>query len=155
MRPKLTVEQFWAKGVRQGQCLIWTGSLSPKGYGKVHWGGRPRRVHRVAWELTNRRPVPTDRVICHNCPDGDNPACFEPTHLWLGTVAENNADKSVKGRAATGQRHSSAKLTPEQVITIRARVATGEVRRIIAADYGVSKSLIDRIANGLNWRHLL
>lgn len=155
MRPKLTVEQFWAKGVRQGECLIWTGSLTPKGYGKVWWGGRDRRVHVVAWELANDRPVPEGRVICHNCPGGDNPACYEPAHLWDGTIAQNNADKSSKGRASTGQRHSSAKLTAEQVHAIRSRAAGGELHRVLADEHGVSISLINHIVAGRNWKHLL
>ncbi len=53
MRPKLTVDQFWAKGVRQGTCLIWTGSTTPKGYGRVYFDSRDRRAHCVAWELEN------------------------------------------------------------------------------------------------------
>ena len=156
MRPKLTVDQFWTKGIRQGACLIWVGSTTPKGYGEVYWNGRSRRVHCVAWELVNGCPVPDGRVICHNCPGGDNPACYEPSHLWTGTVAQNNADKAAKGRASTGQRHSSAKLTETQVLEIRSRLASGRAKqRELAIEYGVSHGLIAHIAVGRNWKHLL
>ncbi len=153
MRPKLTVDQFWAKGVRQGECLIWTGATSVKGYGELHWNGRSRRAHCVAWELENGRPVPAGQVICHDCPGGDNPACYEPTHLWNGTVAQNNADKARKGRAATGQRHASAKLTADQVRAIRGMAGTVK-QRDMAVQFGVSSSLIAHIVNRRNWKHL-
>lgn len=155
MRPKLTVEQFWARGVRQGECLIWAGALTPKGYGLVWWNGRSRRVHCIAWELTNSQPILDGRIICHNCPGGDNPACYEPTHLWDGTVAQNNADKSSKGRASTGERHSSAKLTADQVGEIRVRLAMGEMGSCLAEEYRVSRGLIYHIKAGRNWKHLL
>lgn len=34
-------------------------------------------------------------VVMHSC---DTPACIEPKHLKLGTVADNNRDMAQKGR---------------------------------------------------------
>jgi hypothetical protein len=38
--------------------------------------------------------------VLHHC---DNPPCCEPVCLFLGTHADNNADKAAKGRARNGQ----------------------------------------------------
>lgn len=82
-------------------CLEWTGSTHA-GYGQIAVDGRPVPTHRLAWTL-NRGPIPPDLNVLHHC---DNPPCAdtEPSstypdgHLFLGTQAENLADRDAKGR---------------------------------------------------------
>jgi hypothetical protein len=52
------------------------------------------RAHRFAWIEANG-PVPAGLHVLHTC---DNPLCVRPSHLWLGTQAENLADMTAKGR---------------------------------------------------------
>jgi len=83
-------------------CIEWTGCLDTGGYGQISVNNRMVLVHRLAWELANG-PIPDGLSVLHHC---DNPPCCEtePTegypegHLFLGTHAENNADRSAKGR---------------------------------------------------------
>lgn len=88
--------------------------------------------------------------VCHRC---DNPVCVNPEHLFLGTSAENSADRDAKGRHIThrGSDNVSAKLTEEDVIAIRASDGKGIV---LAAYYGVSPSRISEIRTGKKWRHV-
>ena len=87
---------------RANGCIEWTGTTSPKGYGHIKINGTPRRTHRVAWELAHG-PIPEGVQVLHHC---DNPPCAQtkPTdgypdgHLFLGTNAENMADRDAKGR---------------------------------------------------------
>lgn len=77
---------------------MWTGGLSPSGYGRIKVAGKYLRVHRVAYELFVG-PIPAGLIVMHTC---DNPPCCNPAHLKPGTNAENSADMVAKGRQRNG-----------------------------------------------------
>lgn len=76
-------------------CLEWTGRRLRGAHGVIRGATQNEYTHRVAWELANG-PIPEGVIVCHHC---DNPPCCEPTHLFLGTDADNVADMISKGRA--------------------------------------------------------
>lgn len=79
------------------QCWEWTGCKSQGGYGVIGTrieGRTSTFVHRASWIVKNGA-IPKDKVICHRC---DNPSCFNPDHLWIGTPVENMQDMLEKGR---------------------------------------------------------
>lgn len=82
-------------------CLLWQGAKA-RGYGHVRVpGGRVVLAHRLAFALS-KGPVPEGMVVLHTC---DVPSCINPEHLRLGTQAENNRERGVKGRhGRRGQR---------------------------------------------------
>lgn len=156
--------RFWAKVDRRGpdQCWPWTAYRNKKGYGQIKVGGKYGQVisaHRVAHELLIG-PIPDGLCVCHSC---DNPPCCNPAHFWLGTNAENNADKVAKDRhsklappvkperRARGERSGNAKLTEAAVLAIR---ADDRVHRVIALDYGVDPSLIGLVKKRAIWVHV-
>ena len=90
---------FWAMlpdGVvgAKDECWEWTDGCDGDGYGVVGAGGKTVRAHRVAWEVAHG-PIPDGVHVLHQC---DNPPCINPAHLFLGTQADNMADKVAKGR---------------------------------------------------------
>jgi len=80
-------------------CLVWTGATNDKGYGQRRVDGRVQYVHRLAWE-EEHGPIPDGMKVLHHC---DNPPCYEVTHLFLGTTADNQADMAAKGRSTKGR----------------------------------------------------
>lgn len=99
---KTLEERLWEKIRKAGpdDCWEWTAksrSGSALGYGTIRVAGRLIGAHRLVWELTNG-PIPDDLCVLHEC---DNPPCCNPTHLHLGTRADNMAEKVARGRAAT------------------------------------------------------
>jgi len=149
-------DRFWSR-VRKGDspdaCWLWKGGRLPTGYGKFHPSANVRLyAHRASWEMANGVSVPPGMFVCHRC---DNPPCVNPAHLFLGTPADNVADKCAKGRhrngASSGEKNPNSKLTTVQVIEIRGRLQAGESRRLIAGLFGVSKATIKQIATGRIW----
>ena len=69
----------------------------------INEGRRHVSTHVLAWELHNAEPVPPGMCVMHTC---DNPLCVNPSHLVLGTIADNNADCRAKGRHRGGRRKS-------------------------------------------------
>lgn len=143
-------DRFWSKvDRRHEECWIWTGSLDRLGYGTFWFRGASERAHRVAYELA-RGVAPGPRHVRHDC---DNRACVNPSHLRLGTHAENMRDKSERGRVVTyrGSRNPSAKLTEEQVKEIRRLVAGGATLTSVGHQFGTHRSNVRRIVNREKW----
>lgn len=85
-------------------CIEWAVCRDRFGYGMRKVYGKVRRLHLIAFEEANG-PIPEGRVVRHKW---DNPSCYNPAHLELGTRAENNRDRDVRGRTAKGVRHGSS-----------------------------------------------
>lgn len=131
--------RFWAKVRKTATCWLWQAGASPRGYGKFRPGGRARevRAHRFSWEL-HFGPIPPGLVVCHTC---DTPACVNPAHLALGTVAENNADRTTKGR--DGAYGTTAKAQRPMLV---GRYAMGESPTALGREYGISKQAVIQMA---------
>ena len=51
--------------------------------------------HRIAYEAHHAEPIPDELIVMHTC---DNPRCFNPEHLVLGTNMDNTQDMISKKR---------------------------------------------------------
>lgn len=144
-------ERFWAKVTvgTPGGCWLWNAQRL-FGYGRFKVEGKMRCAHHIAWMLTHGE-IPHGMFLCHRC---DNPGCVNPAHLFLGTHDDNMRDMVAKRRQARGDAHGSAKISARDVRKIRALGMKGEVRRKIAADFGIEHSTVGDILTGRSWAHV-
>lgn len=137
--------RFWKKVVKSGGCWLWTAGLNPSGYGQF-WDVRVRATrgaHRFSYELAAGAP-PGDTCVCHRC---DVRHCVRPSHLFLGTRAENTADARRKGRL--GQT-----LTSSTVRQARSMSRSGVTQRDIAKTLGVTQTAVSQAVRGETWGHV-
>lgn len=138
------------------ECVEFEGArFRSGGYGAVRFNGKTVRAHRLAYCMANGLQLQdiAGMEVRHKC---DNPPCVNPAHLELGTHADNMRDMFSRSRraAAKGSAASKAKLNEKLVTDIRRRLREGEAQPSIAADVGVDRSQISRIATGKTWRHV-
>jgi hypothetical protein len=151
-------ERFWRNVDKSGgedTCWPWTAyrlGVRHDGYGNISVRGSIIKAHRLAFMLTYG-PIGNLNVL-HKC---DNPPCCNPTHLNLGTRAENNHDRDAKGRGARliGESNGFSKLTESDVRKIKSRYSTGfSSYNVLAREFGVSKHQIAHIVKGRQWKHV-
>lgn len=131
-------------------CWEWTASKDKCGYGRLLVDRKARLAHRLSYEFFREKISPGFHV-CHRC---DNPGCVNPEHLFLGTDADNCADRDAKGRRPPpkGTVNGRARLTEKDITEIRA--ANGIRQVDLAKQYGVAQTQISRIRRGEHWRHI-
>ena len=132
------------------KCWNWLGNVRGQ-YGRFSVGPQKTRInfgaHRWAYEYW-RGPVPDGMWVLHTC---DHTECVNPDHLFLGTHADNEADKDRKGRRPIGEKIVKTKLTDAQVREI---FHDKRLHREIAADYGINKSHVSNIKRKHDRRHV-
>lgn len=143
------VARFWAKVQKQDGdgCWLWTDSKTRRGYGRLRVRRRHHHAHRLAWLIHTGKP-PGAKMVLHRC---DNRACVRPDHLFLGTAADNAADRDAKGRGGRGSAMPRAVLTEPAVLAI---LQSREPQRVLAARYGVDQSAISKVRRRVSWRHI-
>lgn len=135
---------------RTGNCWLWTRARHTFGYGQVSFNGRQVGAHRLAYQLLVG-PIPEGCWVLHSC---DNPPCCNPSHLSIGSPADNSAEMRSRGRSCRGARNPNVKLDEVQVREIKSRLARGDVQRKIARDFRVTPQAVWLINRGINWAHV-
>jgi len=105
--PECRVKEMAQEFSDSSICWPWRKSINKvTGYGQLsNWAEGKRTLltaHRVSY-AAYKGPIPDGMFVCHSC---DNPNCFNPSHLFLGTQFDNMADMWSKGRGV----HVNAKI---------------------------------------------
>lgn len=157
--PKKLEDRFWAKVQKTPHCWLWVGG-SAHPYGLIateriragRW--RTELVNRVSWKIAYGA-IPDGAEVCHRC---DNTRCVRPSHLFLGTHAQNMSDMRRKGRAVAlrGAAHANAKLSDAQVVEIvqQHRSRSMKIKQMCLL-YNVSVGTVVSIVSGNGWRHVV
>lgn len=135
---KNVLERLWAQSTGDADDECWEMHGKDRcrgGHKRIRLDDKKRmQVHRLAWEAYHAEPIPDGLLVCHHC---DNPSCFNPHHLFLGTAQDNTDDRIAKGRGPYVR-----KLTFEQ----RALIAQSkEASSVLALRYGVTTTRIRQL----------
>lgn len=125
-------------------CIIWPGALNSGGYPVTWHKGKIAYMHRVI------AGAKKGEVVMHTC---DTPSCVNPTHLVVGTSAENSADMVKKKRQATGEECGNSKLRAPDVEHIRELQGSLSSRKV-GKLFGISKTNVLDIWNNKIWRNI-
>ena len=148
--------KFWANTLVKSpdDCWEWQLCKNDDGYGMFSHRGRTVGAHKISWIIHNGA-IPQGLCVCHSC---DNPGCVNPKHLFVGTHAENMADRNRKGRARggslPGELSPSSKFSTEAVLTMRRLYTNGVLQRVIAERYNTSQPVVSGIVTHRYWRHI-
>lgn len=90
-------------------------------------------------------------LICHKC---DNPQCFNPDHLFAGTVKDNAVDSSKKLRHC-GSSHHRSKMKEEDAVLIKKLLSTGLSPSEVSKKTGIKVTTIQSIKLNRIWKSIL
>jgi len=125
-------------------CWLWSGSFQKNGYGYLSVSQKNLSAKRVSWAIHNKKN-PGNNFICHKC---DNPKCVNPAHLYAGTPQDNSNDMKERNRSLRGEKCPAAKLSNDDVVEIKNRYHNGELQRLLAKEFGVTREHVNKIING-------
>lgn len=121
-------QRFWGKVNKTETCWLWTGYISPQGYGIIPRKNKPHiQAHRFSYELANGELLNGKRIF-HTC---ENRHCVNPDHLT----------RRGKGRICSS-------FTDEQIAEIKQLLKEGASCASIGRKYGVTRQAINNIKLG-------
>jgi hypothetical protein len=153
------VEEMLANHIiNERGCWLYQGSKKDNGYGKAflycHAATPKRRTfstHRVSYAYYNGVD-PGELSVMHTC---DDPGCINPSHLELGTHAENMQDMVSKGRSTAGEANPGSKISEVVVLAVVDRIKAGESNVSISKDLPISHAMVSLIRHKKHWIPLL
>ena len=160
-KPANTAEVLWSKIEKreENECWNWIGYKNKQGYGRVQINEVSYYAHRVIYSMVYPNSIefraPKNSTesgfILHTC---DNPSCCNPKHLFVGTHADNMADKAAKGRTPdfSGDKGPRAKLSMVQAREIRRLRKTGISARELSKIYELSLPSIKTLLRGDSYK---
>ncbi len=142
-------------------CWEWPLSVGNHGYGQFAITPRVMAAaHRLSLSMLLGEEIPQGLFVCHVC---DNRRCVNPSHLFLGTPADNVADMVSKGRGNWEKARRKGVDNPQYGSTRTAarrfsldqeaniyRLALATSNRQAGREVGCSHSVVGRIVRETN-----
>ncbi len=129
-------------------CWEWQGSRLPTGYGHIKSERRMVKTHRVTYSHYVG-DIPDGLCVLHRC---DNPCCCNPEHLFLGTLDDNNKDRTAKGRGVRPPNSGVPKIPSEKIEQIFSLREQGLTHQKISDRLGVARSTVGNYLSGVSPR---
>ena|ERR1035437_7057048 len=72
---------------------------------------------------------------------------YEVGNVYISQVSDNLIDQMLNGK------HVALKVTADDIIKIKERVANGEVQKLMAKDYNLNQSQVSRLISGARGKY--
>lgn len=149
------IERFWRHVSKSEGCWLWTGYVTPNGYGVITQDPTTKKrvqlyAHRLSWHIHNG-VIPLGLNVLHHC---DTRNCVRPSHLFIGTHKTNSEDMVAKGRNKPGELRWNAALTDEQARRVLLDFQAGVSRKELMHKYGVPRWVIYSLVTRQTWKHI-
>lgn len=134
---------------RDGECLLWAGALTVRGYPSTTWRRKKYLARRLLVQLAGRR-MPDGWCVWSTC---GSRICMNEAHLRTGSRRQMIQAAARAGCMLSGPRRSlviaiararQAKLPITQAATVYRLRAQGETFAAIGARYGVSAGAVQK-----------
>ena len=136
--------------ISENGCWEYGGVTTKWGYGAICSDGKTFSAHRFMFE-NKFSAIPEGLWVLHKC---DNPGCVNPEHLFLGTTQQNTKDRNAKNRQARGVSHGRAKMSEEDVLSMRSQHKNGVPVKELAVKYSISLGNAYAIISRAKWKHI-
>lgn len=136
-----------------GDCWLWQGSKSKRGYGFFTEKGVSVQAHRWAY-LHFVGEIPRGMYVLHRVGCTSRACVNHEKHLYLGTQKQNMLDREDAGTHVRGEASRRAKVSEAAVRTMHALRRIGLTNDGVAAAYGLHPSHVSRILSGKRWAHV-
>lgn len=143
-------ERFWemvdtSAGI--DGCWLWTSGVGKNtGYGNFWFEGKTHSAPRFAFELANG-PIPPGKQLRHfKCA---NRLCVNPSHMRVGTAADNMQDRE-RDRRSAGRAHPSDRIDVQLLFRAADLRRAGWSYRKIGEHLGVNR---ESLRDALTHRH--
>jgi hypothetical protein len=126
----------------EGGCLEWRYASQNGGYGVINPPDTPGTMLLTRYVVEARlgRVLHSAEQVMHHC---DNPPCYNPEHLTVGTNLENQRDADLKGRS---NRRARLIVSDEQVAVLRELArSTDLTQRELGVRFGLHQTTISKI----------
>src|SRR5262245_8018086 len=158
-------ERFWSmvSGSNKSGCRIWTGAINQSNgrgmFNMVLDESQPQYHDNTTLVYAHRYALlgnecQKEALQALHRPGCTSKLCCEPTHLYLGTDADNKADAVSEGAYPKGEKRKQAIFTDEEVRGMFRRKFSGESGYSIAKSYDTAPQHINMILRGAVWKHI-
>lgn len=136
-------------------CWEWKGPVLNKRYGYTTYnfgkGKKKITCHRLSYILFKGK-IHEKMCVLHSC---DNPICFNPDHLHLGTQQDNINEMKQRGRErkVKGIRNHISKTNPEEVRKMRKLYQCGASTSELSKIFGLKRNTIWYIVTNKTWKN--
>jgi hypothetical protein len=131
-------------------CLLWPYTRGSDGYARIRKLRGETLIQRlICFDIYG--PPPSElHEAAHTCGHGMQ-GCVNPRHIRWATRDANAADKVAHGTSPRGTNCGRAKLSEEDVRTIRRLRAMKVPNRVLAKRFAISPAAISNINTGVTW----